>query len=280
MRRTAFSALLAAGLACACCGQASAIVINATFDGNYTPEQSAIGQAAIDEWETTLLDSYTFDHVRMLIMDLSFIGSPLAATNISSGAYQPIGVGAEAACDTGWERLGGPVLVPWGADTYITIALNTAYVNQMYFGLAEPVPGGEYDALTIFRHELCHAVGFAEEYADFGAKLLDGPGSDRTYNGNGFTVEITPASQGTHVLGNTDLMSVGLGPGVRRDISADPDLRVLADAYGYGVPEPATIALLAVGLGGAVAWRRRGGAASPMADVRLRVRRLAGPPPG
>jgi hypothetical protein len=259
-------ALLAAPLLAALlwCSTASAVVINATFDSGYDVDggiRKTCAQAAIDQWESTLLNDYTFDHVRMLIMDLSFLGTPLAATNVSSGAYQPLGSEQEQAYGTGWEMSMGPVLVPWESGTYITIALNTAYVNQMYFGLAGPVPGGQYDALTLFRHELCHAVGFAEEYAALGAKLTSGPG-DRTYDGDGFTVTITPVSQGTHVVGySNDLMNAGLGTGVRRDISADPDLKILMDAYGYTTPEPATLALAAVGLAGALAARRRRAAA-------------------
>ena len=260
MRKLALrTALLAAPLLAAWlwCSAASAAVINATFDSNYTADRQACAQAAIDQWENTLLNSYTFDHVRMLIMDLSFLGTPLAATNINFGAYYPQLAEGDASSGGQWQMI-GPGLIPWDSNTYITIALNTNYVDSTYFGLSDPVPAGKYDALTIFRHELGHAVGFAEEYADFADNLTDGPGSNRTYNGDSFTVEITPASQGTHVVGYAnDLMNAGLPAGVRRDISADPDLMILMDAYGYTTPEPATITLLVAGLAGVVAVRRR-----------------------
>jgi len=255
MKSLSLLAAACGALVLACASPAGAIVIDATFDANFTPDREACAQAAIDQWDATITNSYTFSNVRLLIMDLSFLGNPLAATNISSGAYQPLGAQDEGIRGTGWESFGTP-LVPWGTDTYITIALNTTYVNQMYFGLAEAVPGGEYDALTILRHELCHAVGFAEEYAALGTKLTPGPGSDRTYNGNGFTVEMTPASNGTHLVGySNDLMNATLGTGVRRDISDAPDLRILMDAYGYTTPEPATLVMLTIG--GLVAIRRR-----------------------
>ena len=90
-------------------------------------------------------------------------------------------------------------------------------------------------------------------------KVTPVPDPYRTYTGTGnsFTVELTGAANGTHVLGNTDLMSAALGTGVRRDISSDPDLEVLMDAYGYTTPEPATLAFVAIGLASVVAARRR-----------------------
>jgi len=252
------------------CGTASAVVINATFDSGYDADggiRKASAQAAIDQWESTLLNNYTFDHVRMLIMDLSFLGNPLAATNISSGAYYPQlseGEWIPSVPGPGPGDGGVTAIDPWGSSTYLTITLNSVYVDQMFFGgPADTVPGNKYDALTIFRHELCHAVGFSAAYTDFAAKLSGtDPNADRTYTGSDFTVLITGANFGTHIpAAAADLMNAGLAAGVRKDISDAPNLKILMDAYGYTTPEPATLALAAVGLAGALAARRRRAAA-------------------
>lgn len=267
-------ALLAAPLLAALlwCGTASAAVINATFDSGYDVDggiRKTCAQAAIDQWEATITSDITFANaVSFRITNMSTQGNPLAATSIASGGYSSLMAEGEwiPSVPGGGSGDGGVTAIkPWGSSTYVTITLNSVFVDQMFFGgPADPVSGSnEYDALTIFRHELAHAVGFSAAYTDFAAKLSGiEPNADRTYTGSDFTALITGANYGTHIPNaTTDLMNAGLGKEVRKDISADPDLKILMDAYNGYTPEPATLAMVAVGLAGALAARRRRAAA-------------------
>jgi hypothetical protein len=259
------AALGAILLALAFAGPASAMVMTATFDTNYTGAEQACAQAAINQWQSTITSATTFaNSVRVRIVDLGTTGI-LASTTIESGGYSALMVEGEwlpTPPGGGGGGGGGSAVTPWDISTFVTIDLNSERVDAgdfSFVGPSDPVVGGKYDALTIFRHELCHAVGFSATYTDFAAKVTPVPDPYRTYTGTGnsFTVELTGAANGTHVLGNTDLMSAALGTGVRRDISSDPDLEVLMDAYGYTTPEPATLAFVAIGLASVVAARRR-----------------------
>ena len=228
------SLFFCAAVACALFGRpqtTAAIDIQPTYVG-FTAQQQACAEAAIAEWEAALLDTYTFGDVTLMTDDLGGSG-PLAVTTYF-----------------------GTPRIPWQSTTVINTTVNTHFVAEMQFDHALPVAADKYDGLTIFRHELCHAVGFADWYTDFQANLTAGPGSNRTYNGDGFTVELTPQAQGTHVVGVSDLMNEQLAKGLRKPIS-DLDLQVLEDAYGYTIPEPTTLALL--GPGFAVVVRRCAG---------------------
>jgi hypothetical protein len=207
-----------------------AAVITPTFSADYTAQEKSAAQAAIDEWQSMIRDNYTFANVQFEIG--TDVPGALAGTLVGT-VPQPI---------SGWQ-MSGPVLKPWDPSVLIRIQLNTNYISQMSFDAGSPPDPNRYDALTIFRHELCHGLGFDEWYADFSAKLTDGPGANRTYNGTGFSVEFTGTSQGTHIADANypgDLMVPTLGTGVRRDIS-EIDLTILSDAYGYTVPEPASV---------------------------------------
>ena len=257
------AALGAILLALALAGPASAMVMTATFDSNYTDAEQACAQSAINQWQATITSATTFaNSVRFRIVDLGTMGI-LASTSIGSG-YAPLMAEGEwlpPGGGGGGGGGGGSAITPWDSTTFITIDLNSEFVDAgalAFGGPSDPVVGGKYDALTIFRHELCHAVGFSATYTDFAAKVTPVPDPYRTYTGTDFTVELTGAADGTHIPDATpDLMNVGLAEGVRKDISSDPDLKVLMDAYGYTTPEPATLAFVAIGLASVVAARRR-----------------------
>jgi hypothetical protein len=206
-----------------------AAVISATFSADYTAQEIAAAQAAIDEWQSMIQDNYTFANVQFEIG--TDVGGGLAGTLVGT-VPEPI-LGSEKPAGP------GPVVDPWDPSVLIRIQLNTNYVSQMSFDAGSPPDPTKYDALTIFRHELGHGLGIDEWYADFSAKLTDGPGANRTYSGSDFSVVFT-GSPSSHIADASypgDLMVPTLGIGVRRDIS-QIDLRILTDAFGYTVPEP------------------------------------------
>ena len=229
-----------------------AAVITPTYDANsnYTVQQKACAQAAIDEWESMIRDNYTFAHVQFEIG--TDVGGGLAGTLVGT-VPQPISPSKKPAGPA-------PLLDPWDPSVLIRIQLNTNYISQMCFDANSPPDPNLYDALTIFRHELGHGLGIDDWYADFSGKLTTAPDPNyRTYTGSDFSVLFTGSAQGTHIADANypgDLMLPTLGTGVRKDIS-QIDLRILSDAFGYTVPEPATLLLIGVGSAGLLAARRR-----------------------
>ncbi len=219
MRRSACG-ILAFGVSLCLCGATCAIHIDATFSSDYTPQQEACARVAIGQWERAITDNVTTTSVMMEIG--SDVPGALAATAI---LYNPPGFALPP--------------TPWNPDVEIRVQLQQTYVSEMFFDASSPVPDGRYDALTLFRHELGHAMGFADEYWDFLDRLTLGPGGSRTFNGDGFSVVLTPESQGTHMAdpaypGDLMVAAMGTGQSYRREISRI-DLEVLADAYGYSI---------------------------------------------
>lgn len=139
-----------------------------------------------------------------------------------------------------------------GDEEEATLNINPAKLVDLFFGIddGEAVPGGKFDALTIFRHELVHALGFLAGEGDGPATTYDlllsaetqpitaesvrglrGPYSSRVLAGAGFDYVPVIGDDLSHVavvggglsgggLTADELMRPELGRGVRREVSA------------------------------------------------------------
>jgi hypothetical protein len=151
-----------------------------------------------------------------------------------------------------------------------TIYMNSG--NDLSWNLAGPVDG-KYDALTVLKHEIGHAIGFTSNYSKFKDKVryTDSNGNGTYDNGEDKWFEADGVngkgvgdydlydSRQTHLATAGDLMYPFLDKN-KRFHPSETDLKILHEAFEYPihpVPEPSTLLLLATGLAGALAVRRK-----------------------
>lgn len=275
----AASAVVMAALAAAPAARALVIVPNFSNTANtqnatWTAQEKATVQAAINNWTSKITDNQTVN----VTFDFTDAGGGYLAEWQGGGSY-----------------FAGDNLSPWTSTLTQTIHLNADYLATDFFGTGasgEAVPQTLTDALSVFRHEIGHMMGFTSGfyYASAGntatdkwtghivennanhTAVFDPAGLDVQMYGDhtvsGGLAHVYDVSTGQTIGGFTypqggaatgDLMSPGIAPGVRRDISGT-DLQMLSQAYGYtlaAVPEPAAMTALLVGGCGAVLGRRR-----------------------
>jgi hypothetical protein len=169
---------------------------------------------------------------------------------------------------------GEPLTLPTGTNPTTAginhlVAINvdlmdTSLPYYMSFTLGD-VAQNNWDALSVLRHELGHALGFTTLYTDGNGqgvwqKHVTVSGGVATFDAGGLNLVLDGPTNESHVSsvgeGASDLMSSFLPNGVRKDVSA-ADVAALSLAYGFAaVPEPGTVGVLGLGVVGMLLRRR------------------------
>jgi len=170
-------------------------------------------------------------------------------------------------CNDNLDKLGWADVV-FDPNGDVVSAAVTLRNKDLYFTLTEPADWEvKYwdlcDALTVAKHEIGHAIGFLHE-GKFMNKVekVDGNrfydmNTDGVYNGNDFDLSDAADDEWEgHAASNVYLMYAGFKPQERKHESPE-EARVLADAYGYCIPEPGTWLGLLCGCVGIIRLRRR-----------------------
>ena len=161
----------------------------------------------------------------------------------------------------------GDDLLPWNKATHVVNfnadVLDTSLSNYLWW---DPSPGDgsdqpfvAWDALSVARHEIGHALGYTNDFYtyDFGAPsqskpwgdLISDVGGTPVFDAGGLNIGMNSFSDISHVansgLSQDDLMTPAIVNGTRREIS-QINIDMLTTAYGYEViPEPSAIILVA-----------------------------------
>lgn len=226
-------------------GSVEAIVINPVFtDGageSWTVERKATVSEAISQWQTSILDNYDIN------MEFTFE---------NAGASYLGNWGGQISATIGSD------IYPWSGEVTHTIRFNADQMDQeqanyLWFDSTPEtdgdLPSEAWDALTVTKHELSHALGFVDNFYldDFGNTDHDKWSSlitDTTFDPGGLNIEMEASDNLSHVadagITSGDLMITSLTNGQRRNIS-QTDLDMLSLAYGYNqIPEPSSLILL------------------------------------
>jgi hypothetical protein len=210
-------------------------------DQTWDPVRQGVVQQAIDDWQTKILDNQTIN----ITFDF---------TNAGTSGYLAAWAGSFSV------PLGTDVY-PWTSGVTQTIHFNADYFSGTHYTWWDPtpttsndLPPAAWDALSVARHELGHGLGFVPY---FYKDNLFAPGeidkwtshiTGTTFDPGGLNVSMASSTNLAHVLNSGsmagDLMVPALVNGARRDISTT-DVSMLHLAYGYQVPEPSTLVLLA-----------------------------------
>ena len=218
----------------------------------WTSAEEAVVNEAISEWTSIL--SYTDPNQNINIM-FEFHSAGL---NVLPGTTP---TGYLGLWSGQYSAPAGAVVDPWSSTMTHVVNVNTDWMSPpagdpvLTFTTGTPGPGmstvslSTFDALSVLRHELGHALGLTTLYtsdvmASNSPSILlsrDRCRSDRARSSmtrRGLNIPLASATNPSHLADNNDLMSVTLTNGVRKGIGFT-DIEELSLAYNYAVTIPA-----------------------------------------
>lgn len=243
--------ILVLGAALAACANSFALTIVPTFQDNavrtWSTTEKAVVNQAISDWSSTIQSNYTIN----VTLDFTQVG-----TSSYVGQWQ--GQVSYAVGDD---------VMPWSGVTH-RIHFNADYLTGTHYLWFDPtpttrddIPFEAWDAVTVARHEIGHMLGFSTLYRyDYGAATevkaweshITNVGGNQIFDASTLNVRLESASL-SHVYYDyanfnwsnpPTLMTTTLYNSLRTDIGVS-DMQMLQSAYGYAVPEPGVMGLLA-----------------------------------
>ncbi|MDX2222299.1 MAG: hypothetical protein SFV21_06095 [Rhodospirillaceae bacterium] len=216
---------------------------------SYVSLIQATTQAALADWGRYLRGSGSID-VRVEIT--GELGSGALAAAGPTSVFNLWGGSNVYRAGTLHELLTGTDVNGSTEDIIIYVDGFTLQAGQFYFG-SGTVPGSQYDALTVLRHEVGHGLGFI---GALDTQALQSSGADRfTFDSNvsfgggipqyvgtqarayqGGVIELNDRDVSHLASSMNDLMTPSLGTGVRKEVSV-LDALMLADAGALIAPQ-------------------------------------------
>ncbi len=237
MRRSIL--LLTCLLTIVCSIQVYGLNISTTYVGgageSWTSIRRGVVEQAVSEWEAMILDdqavSITFDFV------------DAGATYLGQWAGQ-------------YSAMQGTDMYPWSSELNHTVHVNAHYMDEglshsLFFDPTPDtdgdVPFMDFDALSVIRHEIGHAMGFtAAFYFDnvFAPDAIDKWGTHivgNMFDPGDLDIQLASDVNISHVYNGgytlNDLMTPSITNSQRREISRI-DMAMLELAYGYFIHTP------------------------------------------
>lgn len=200
--------------------------INATFDASVTAAQRAVIQQAINEWQAIVQDAGSTPNPYPMTFRFSDLGVGPPQTLASTTTIFNSQTGDLIRADMSFNTRTTFFVDPTPAD-------DCEFIPGCCVPPAcQPPPANSTDLLTVARHEMGHAVGWAS------SRRVTDLMSGSAFNPPRLNIPIATAT-GTHTdpawLAN-DIMVPTIGTSVRRSISLYPAASLVARAYGYRVP--------------------------------------------
>jgi len=222
-------------VACAlAAGEARGIALVPTFTNGYgetwTTDRRGVINRALSDWGAAILDNHT------VAINFTFSNTGFAEWHGGYSGYY------------------GDNIRPWSPGTTHTVTFNVNYFSTGldYYVWWDPTPeaaddqpNNTWDALSLTRHEIGHAMGVENNFyfdnwglpsqVDRWRSRITINGNNAVFDAAGLNVPLAASDNLSHVANSADLMSPALVNHLRKEISRT-DLSMLRVAYNYTLP--------------------------------------------